>query len=808
MHAFGQEIAIAWRRWRQAPGLAILAALTIGLGIGANTAVWSIVDPLLVRSLPVREPERLVLLHAAGTLHGTDSLPASAADLFGTDRDTVEGVITTAGVADAETTIGGERVVVKTNAVSANFFEVLGVRAHLGRLFTLGDIAAGTEPVVLGYAAWARYFGSDPDVIGRTMAVRGASYTIAGVAPRDFFGVLAGTSPDVFLPLEGQPAQGSWVYVIARLEPNITVERSLVALDPAFRAVVAATDIPAIEKEQAMSRLRVTPAGRGISAARDELGSRPWMLMAIVALALLVACANVAGLVLTRAASRRQEMSIELALGATRGRLAARWLVEGAGIAVLGLTLGLGIAHFGSRALAAWLAVGPSPITITPELDWRLAAFALALLAVTLLVCGAVPSLAAARVDVAQALRYRAGGLDRGARPSRLRRTLVVAQMAASVTLLAGAGLLVHSLANLHTFDMGFDPDRVLAITLRDRHRDRPAGEADAIADNLTRQTRAMPGVAGAAFASLPPLSGSEIGINVLAEARLSAPPVHTLIAPGVMPEYFEAVGLRLARGERCPQGAAAQNPSVVINERLAARLFGGAPAVGERVRFVEGRRPPMTVVGVAADSTYVSLREEPRNFLYICYMPGQLRSLINRVLFVRSAGGSADALAAPLGALIRSIDANLEATRAQTLEEYRSESIRPDRLVAGLSAAFALIAVLISAVGLYGVLAATVVRQTPEIGLRIALGADARGIVRFVAVPAVGLMLAGLGLGIAGAAATASLLSSLLFGLGHVDPVTWAGVAVVLLTVSALACAAPVRRALEIDPVAALRGD
>ena len=788
-------------------GITLLAALTIGLGTGAVTAVFSIVEPLLLRRLPVREPERLVLLHAAGTLHGVDSLAWPAAAQLGNDGDTIE-ALAAASLSKFELAVGAERIAAIGSAVSANFFQMLGVRAHVGQIFTPADVAANVQPIVLGHAAWARHFGADSGAVGRTVSIRNRPYTILGVTPPGFFGVVAGTSPDFYIPLEALGSPGSWGHVIARLRPGVTVERALVALEPSFRRLVAEIDIPAIEKEQALSRLKVTPAARGISAARDELGSRPWTLLAIVALALFVACANVAGLVLTRATSRRQEIAIELALGATRSRIAGRWLLEGAGIATLGAIAGLGIAYAGSRALASWLSLGPAPLTITPALDWRLLGFAFGLLAVTMMVCGVVPALAAARIDVAQGLRFRAAGLDRGARPSRLRRGLVVTQIAASVTLLSGAGLLVHSVANLHAFDLGFDPDRVLAVTLRDRDANRPAGQADAIADELVRRTAATPGVQGAALGSLPPLSGSEIGINIIAEARPAAPPVHTFIAPGVMPRYFETLGLRLAQGDGCPPIIAGQNPSVVINERLAARLFPGSTAVGERVRFVEGRRPPMTVVGVAADSTYVKLREEPRHFIYICYLQGQLRSLTNLVLFVRSTAGNADPLAGPLRALVQSTDANLETARAQTLDTYRSESIRPDRLVAGLSAGFALIAALISAVGLFGIVTATVVRQTPEIGLRVALGADARGIVRFVVLPVAGLVAAGLVLGIAGAAATASLLSSLLFGLGRVDPVTWAAVALILAVVCAAACALPVRRALRIDPVTALRAE
>jgi len=784
--------AMMWRRIRQSPGFTAVAAITLGLGIGANTAVFSVIDPLLLRQVPVRDPERLVLLHSAGTLETVQISEWNAFEEYSADRESLEGVLASGTPRDGAV------------SVSANYFDVLGVQPHAGRFFAAGDASAAgpaSHAAVLSHAYWMREFGGDPSAVGRTVTVRGQPRTIAGIAPRGFSGLSVGAAPDVYLPIERRT---DWVMVVARLRPGVSLDRARVALEPRFRRIVSTSEVPEVERPQVMARLVVTPAGRGLSESRDRLGARPWALMAVVAAVLAIACANVAGLFLTRAASRRQELALELALGATRGHLLRRSLMDAAGVAALGTIAGLVVAHWVSRALVAWLAVGPAPIALAADLNLRVLTFTGVLLGVTMLVCGALPALAITRLDVTQGLRSRGAGLDRGARASGLRRALVVAQIAVSVTLLGGTGLLVRSLVNLHTADLGFDASHVLAVSLRDRRTGRPAGQADAVLADIVGRTRALPGVEGVAIAALPPLSGSEIGINVIPESRPSAAPIHTFMAPGVSPAYFETLGVRLVSGASCPGTDAT---AVVINERLARHLFGATPPIGERVRFVEGRRPPMTVVGVAADTTYHNVREAPRNIVYTCRAASQSPSA-GAVVFVRTATAPPEALAIAVREIAASADASLEVARAQTLKTYLVDSLHPDRLVAGLFSAFTLIAVIISAVGLYGVLASTVTRQTAEIGLRMALGADAWHVVRFVAGPAARLTAAGLILGTAGAAVATSLLASLLFGLGGWDPLTWAGVAGTLAVISILASLVPLARAVRIDPVTALRAD
>ncbi len=458
LRAFGHEFAYACRRLRQAPGFTAVAALTLGLGIGANTAVFSVIDPLLLRRLPVHEPDRLVLLHSAGSLQRIEISEGAAFERYSADRGSLDGVLADgAGMTALDTTFRGLPATLLVNVVSTNYFEVLGVQPHLGRLLTADDGAEAPPVLVLNFASWRNAFGADPTVVGAPIAIGGRSFMIVGVAPRGFSGLTVGAAPDAFSPLSPGRLGKAWVRIVARLRPRLTPDRALVTLDPIFQQIAAASELPAIERQQNMSRLLITPAGRGLSESRDALGSRPWALMAVVALVLFVACANVAGLVLTRASARRHETALQLALGGTRSRIVGRHLIEGALVASLGAATGMVVAHFASRALVAWLSAGPAPLTLVADLNARVLFFTAAVLSLTVLVCGALPALAAARVDVATGLRSRGAGLERGARLSGLRRILVVAQMAASVTLLSGAGLLVHSLVNLHASDVGFD---------------------------------------------------------------------------------------------------------------------------------------------------------------------------------------------------------------------------------------------------------------------------------------------------------------------------------------------------------------
>ncbi len=810
MSEFFDDIRYACRRLRQAPAFTALAALTLALGIGANTAVFSVVDPLLLRRLPVHEPDQLVLLHSAGSLQTVDISERAAFEQYSAQHDVLSGVLADAGLFEFQTLHRGQPMAALGEVVSANFFSVLGVQPRVGRLLSPDNDQAGRAGIVLSSAYWTRAFAADPSVVGETIVVNGAPHTIVGVAPTGFFGMTVGSAPDFYAPFGSGLRDPAWMKVVGRLRPGVSSSQARTGLSPVFEQVMRASTLPDVEKSQDMARLLVTPAGRGWSDVRDRFGARVWVLFAVVALVLLVACANVANLMLTRAAGRQHEVAVQLALGATPARLARQFIIEGSVVATLGTAAGVLSAHWASRALVAGLSIGRTPVTLATSIDARVLLFSVAVLGLTALLCGVAPALAAPRVNLAQGLKSRGGaGLGRGARPSRLRQALVVAQIAASVTLLGGTGLLLHSLVNLYAFNVGFEPERVLAVSLADRRASRPAGQADQTLAAVIDGARRLPGVEATAVASLPPLTGSEIGINVVAEGgrRRSDAPTHAFFT-SVTPGYFDTLGVRIVAGRGCSTAdTPASAPAVIVNRQLAQHLFGETNPVTEHLRFVEGRRPPMAIIGVAADAIYNSVREEPRDFLYLCRQ--QSRSpAVRGVLFVRGTGGRAERLAPSVQRLVQSIDPDIDIASIKTLARYLDESLYGDRLAAGLSSGFTLVALMIAAVGLYGVLSATVARQTPEIGLRIALGAGVWRIVQFVAGPAVYLTMVGFVLGSAAAFVSSSILRTLLFGLDAVDPLTYVGVVVALAATAAVACYVPTRRAMRVDPVVVLRGD
>ena len=520
MNAFRRDLAYACLRLRQAPGFTAVAVVTLALGVGATTAVFGVVDPLLLQKLPVRQPDQLVLLHSAGTLYTIDISERAAFERYSAAVDALDGVIADAGLVEFQISYRGRRATALGEVVSSNYFAVLGVPAHVGRLPTPDDDQARNPVIALGYSYWARAFNADPSIIGETLVVNGRPQTIVGVAREGFFGITVGTAPDFYAPFGTGLQNPSWVKVVARLRTGLSLEQAGSALAPVFHQIAAASGLPEVEREQDMGRLLVTPAGRGLSEVRASLSTPAWVLSAVVALVLLVASANVAGLTLNRAIGRRHEMAVQVALGATTGRLVRQLVLEGAMVASMGTAAGVVSAHWAKPALLAWLSIGqPRPIALASDSSARVLLFSVAILCLTVLVCGVLPALAWARVDVAQSLRFRTAGLERGARVSGLRQVLVIAQIGASVTLLAGTGLLVHSVVNLNTFDVGFDPGRVLAISLTDSVASRPAGHGDQLLRELIERARRLPGVQAASFAALPPLTDREIGINVIAES-------------------------------------------------------------------------------------------------------------------------------------------------------------------------------------------------------------------------------------------------------------------------------------------------
>ncbi|MEZ5320317.1 MAG: ABC transporter permease [Vicinamibacterales bacterium] len=799
-----RDVTIAWRRLRRTPAFSLTTIATLAVGVGTCASVLRIVDPLLLRTLPVRSPASLVQLHSAGPLAALDQIePAAFARLSAADA-ALAGTLAEMPGSARDVVIEGRTARATVQRVTTNYFAVLGLRPAAGRLFHEDD-ASDAAIAVVGAAFWNGTLGGAPAAVGQTVVLAGRPLTIVGVAPRGFPGLTVGAATDVYVPLDLERRPPQFVTAVARLAPGVTAEAARTRLDATFLAATAESSLPEVEREQLMARLLVTPIPRGLSPLRDRFGTAARILGAIVVLLLAVACANVGGLAIARAAGEQGDLAVELALGASPWRLARRRVIEVGLLAGVGFASGLVVSSWVSTALVSWMP-GDAPVSLDSSLDLRAAAAAGGVFLAVLVLCGWLPVRASLGSTRPAALASgRAAGLS-GSSRSRGRRFLVVAQLAISIALLTGSGLLARSLVNLGRANVGFDAGRVLAVSLRDTLPSRPAGQAADLLARLLAAARAVPGVANASLASFAPFSGREIGVNVVpAGPNEGRPPSHTFFQT-VWPGYFETMGIPIVAGRACaPADAPGTPPVAILGRRLADRLLG-ADSVGRAVRFVEGNRPPMTVVGVVDDARYNAVREAPLNFMYLC--PQTAATAIRGVLLVRSTGPDAGELAATIPPLLSAAAPGVTASDVSTMGALVAASWSNDRVVTGLAGTFTGVVLFLAAIGVYGLLSSSVTGQRREIGVRLALGASRSRIVRLVAGPVTVMLVAGLVPGVALAAALTPLMRDLLFEVDGIDPAT-IGIALAVMAVAGAAAAAPpLRRALRTDPAQTLRSE
>jgi predicted permease len=802
-----QDLRFGVRMLAKNPGFTAIAVLTLALGIGTNTAIFSILDPLLLRALPVRNPGELVQVNAAGTLGPLELSEVQSFYRYRDKNSVFSGVLAFSPVGDCEVTRNGQASSAREESVSGTYFSVLGVQAFVGRLLTPEDdqIPFGSTRVVLSYDYWRRAFSSDMKIVGQTIVLNGSPSTIAGIAPPGFFGVEVGNSPDFYLPLgDNTPIddyrRAQWVTILARLKPGVPLAQAQAGLEPLFEQNVRESLLPEIEKHEMMARLVLTPAGRGISDLRARFSLPAQILMGVVGLILLIACANVANLLLARSMARRREITVRLALGAGRWRLVRQLLTENALLAALGTLAGVIAGNWASGFLIASLSTKRLPVSLDAGLNGRVMFFAIGVSVLTVFLFGLAPALSATRADLAHDLKVQNGGTGRSSARWQLGKLLVVAQVAFSVMVLVGAGLLLHSLVNLETFNAGFDRDHVLMISMSGHAAGSSPAQLADFYDQLLDRASALPGVRSASYSAFSPISGTEVGINVTVEGFTLQPgeTANDLFA-GVSPGYFDTMGIPLLAGrEFTREDVQTKAPVVIVNRTMARRYFGDKNPLGKHIQFVEGKHPPMEIVGVVADSKYNDLRENASDFFYI---PGGT----GRVLDVRAAGNP-KLLSAPLRELIHSLDSSIAITNVQTLRQQADESLHQDYLVTTLCSIFSVLALVLTCIGLYGTLAFGVARRTNEIGVRMALGATPRDIFSLIVGQGLKLTIAGLLLGVAGAMVAASILASPLFGVKQADPLTLTGVCFIFTCASILACAVPARRAMRVDPMIALR--
>jgi predicted permease len=808
-----QDLRYTVRMLLNNPGFAVVSMLTLALGIGANTAIFSILDPLLLRKLPVQRPDELVRVDAAGTLGNAGAWEARAFERLRDQSAVFSGVMAFVPASLDEVTHDGRSGSARAEIVSANYFSVLGLRPFAGRLACqdeeLGNVA------ILGFDYWRREFRADTAALGKTIVVQGKPAIIIGITPPEFFGMKVGEAADFYLPLAPGKALSpskspslDWVLAIGRLKPGVSSALAISALQPVLRQIQAESKIPAVELRQVMDHMVLTSAAHGLSGLRHRFSLPARILMCVVGLILLIACANVANLLLAQASARRREITVRLALGAQRSRLVRQLLTESATLAVAGAMAGLLAARWTSRLIVAALSDAETHVVLSTPMNGRVLLFSLASTLLAVVVCGVAPAFAATRVDISQNLKTNAAGRSHGG-PARLGNLLVVGQVAMSVAALVAGGMLLHSLFNLETMDVGFDRNHILAL---DMNGNAPGYTNERIVnfyDRLLERASALPGVRSATLSSFAPVSGRMLGINLRVEdyTQYAGEELKAFLNT-VRPGYFSTLGIELLRGrDFTPQDSPNSPRVVIVNRALAQHYFGDRDPIGKNIEFVEGGRK-FQIVGVVADSKYYDLREDTTDFVYIDTLQSTpAHTVIRDTLSVRAAS-NAGALRNVLPEIIRSLDKSVRITRIATLSERIDDSLHTDRLIAALCGTFSLLALALTGVGLYGILAFNVAQRTSEIGLRLALGAKRQDIFRLVVGQGMRLVLIGLLLGSATALTSTGFLKSLLFGVHRGDPLTFLGICMLLAATAALACYMPARRATRVDPLVALRNE
>ena len=829
------DLRRAGRRLARAPGFSLVVALTLGLAIGANTALFSVMDQLVLRPLPVGEPERLVVLNApgpgAGSMHMFSGFARPVS--YPMYRDLRE------GCGDFEGLLGRLPVTLDLEAqgtiqriagelVSGNYFQVLGVGASLGRVLGAADDRdrLGHPVVVLAHGFWRRRFGADPGIVGREVALNGHAMTVVGVAARGFSGVEVGSASDVFVPMAmkawATPAWDDvddrrvlWVGLMARLKPGVGMAQAQASCNAVYaRALQGELEqiaglSPAGRARFAGKRLELLPGARGRSDLRREFQAPLAALLAMVGLVLLIACANVANLLTARAQARQREIAVRLSLGATRGRLARELLAEGLLLSLAGGAAGLLLAYWSTDALLAALPIDPARLALSPSPDGRVAAFTLALCLLSTLLFGLYPALQSSRPALVGTLREEAGSLAGGRSQARVRRGLVAAEVALSLLLLVGAGLFARSLHNLRRLDPGFDPRPLLTFFLDAELAGYSPTQAQALVGRVREELLALPGVARVSAAQVPLMTGSDSRSRMRPEGYVPRDGEDMGSDMNfVAPDFCETLGITLLAGRGLGTAdAAGATPVAVVNEAFARRFFAGADPIGRHVGI--GRRedgPPLEVVGLVRDGKHGSLREEPKPMLYVPH--AQLTDDFGPLTFYVRARGEPLALAQAVRQALRRVDPKLPVNDLRPMRTLVDESLFAERLSSGLSAAFGLLATLLAATGLYAVLAFGVARRTREIGVRMALGAARGEVVGLVLRDLLGMAGAGIAVGLPLAVALGQALRSQLFGLTPADPPTLAAATALLLAVTLAAGYLPARRATRLDPAQALRHD
>ena len=833
MAAILQDLWYSVRTLRKSPVFLAVAVLSLALGIGANTAIFTLIHQLILQPLPVRNPEQLVMLAGRGKHYGGNNGPDRLSyPMYQEIRDknqVFSGMFCTYP-STVSATFQGNTELIGADYVSGNYFPVLGIGAAVGRVFSASDdlIQGGHPLAVLSYGYWRARFGSDRSIVGKEIVVNGRALTIIGVSPAGFDGVEPGRAPQIRIPITMKDQlprtdfgrlnsnRFRWTEVFGRLKPDVSMEKAQAGLQPLFHQILDrevtekpfAKASPIVKQEFLKMWMGVMPGSKGRSNLRRTYSKPLFALMGIVGLVLLIACSNLANLLIARASARQKEIAVRLALGAGRGRLVRQLLVESLVLSSLGGALGVGLAVVIDQALIDFLPSGHTPLSLSSTPDWTVLGFTFAISLLAGALFGLVPALQSTRPQLANTLKDQAGAVIRGGSAG-LRKGLVVAQVSLSLLLLIGAGLFLQSLRNLKTLDPGFEVKNLLAFDVDPTmSRYDPKWTADYYR-RMREQLSVLPGVESHTAAVIPVLENDEwdswVTIEGYAAKQDERPDPHMQYCS---PGFFKTLKIPVLLGRDFNDRDDAGAPKVgIVNQKFVKHFFGGNDPLGRHIGMGidPGTKLNITIVGVVGDTKYESMREEIPEELYI---PFDQKGFANGGTIYVRAQGDPSRMFTTLRTTLRGLDGSVPMYDMRTVADQMEISLLTERLLASLSTVFGCLATVLAALGLYGVMAFMVARRTREIGIRMALGAGQKSVVWMVLRETLTLAGIGVAIGLAGAYGVTRLIQTQLFGVQPTDLLTMAAASLGIAAVTALAGYIPARRATGIDPMSALRWD
>ena len=840
-----RDLKYTFRMLARTPGFTAVAVLTLALGIGANTAIFTLLDQVMLRLLPVKDPQQLVLLTMKGRHYGSNWGGNAISHLMFRDfhdHNEVFSDMFCRFPTSASLSFGQQAERVSVELVSGTYFSTLGVVPAMGRILTPEDdrVPSGHPFVVLNYNYWKTRFAGDPQIVGKTLTLNNYKMTVVGVTQAGFDGVELGFSPKIFIPIMMQPQiivgnpedmlkerRNRWVNAFGRLKPGISQQQAKAALQPFMHSMLEMeVQLPAFSRASKYDRdeflkcwIDVLPGSQGRSYTRPQLSTPLWVLMATTGAVLLIACANLANLMLVRSSSRVKEIAVRLAMGATRPRIIGQLLVESLSLSVLGGLTGLAVAFWADRALMKiYLPSDSGGMNISSSPDLRILLFNLAITVLTGVIFGLVPALQTTKPNIAGTLKDQAGAVVGGGGHHRLRKALVIAQVTLSLLLLVGAGLFVRSLANLRNLGPGFSPQNLVGFEIDPSLNGYTTERLKVFYPQLSDALGSIPGVQSVGLASMRILEDNEWDSGMSVEGFTPAKPDEHAepYMNSIGPNYFATLGVPLVAGRDftsndnrdVKHGPEVWNwapTTVMINEKFAKKFFPGRNPIGLHIGFGTDPGTPtdMEVIGVVKDFKYTNLRDEIPEQAFVPYLGS--RFLGGTTVYLRTTADPNQLMSA-VRSKVRDMDPNVPVYAMRTTEVQINNSLSTQRMIASLSAVFGFLATLLAVIGLYGVMAYTVAQRTREVGIRMALGADRGNVIWMVMREVLLLVAIGVVAGVIFSLALTRVVQSQLFGLTPHDPLTLALATAALALVACAAGYVPALRASRLDPMAALR--